>query len=219
VLLAEDGIAKFEFAYLREMIEKCEFDTIYHEHLFYYSVIALEPLFARHGLYLNDAERLSIHGGSLRITVSKVAGKSARLVALRQEEEALGMGEIGYYRTFSSRVEQVRERLVALVHGARTSGATLAAYGAAAKGATLLNYVGLAPGSIEYVVDRNPHKVGKYIPGVKLPIRPVDDLLISQPDYVLLLAWNFAGEIVEQNREYAKRGGRFIVPLPEAAVL
>jgi hypothetical protein len=219
VLLAEDGVAKFEFAYLREMIEKCEFDTVYHEHLFYHSLIGLEPLFARHGLHLNDAERLSIHGGSLRITVGRAPHKSERLLALRQEEEALGMGEIAYYRSFSSRVEQLRERLVGLVHAERGAGARIAAYGAAAKGATLLNYVSLPAGSIEYVVDRNPHKVGKYMPGVRLPIHPVDELLTNPPDYVLLLAWNFAGEIIEQNREYAERGGRFIVPLPETVVI
>ena len=219
ILLAKNGIAQLEFAYLREMIEKCEFDTIYHEHLFYHSLTALEPLFARHGLYLNDAERLKIHGGSLRITVGRTPEKSERLKALRREEEALGMSALTYYRSFSSRTEQLRERLVSLVHKERAAGARFAAYGAAAKGATLLNYVRFEPGTIEYVVDRNPHKVGKYMPGVRLPIRAVYDLLIDRPDYVLILAWNFASEIIEQNREYVERGGRFIVPLPEPVIM
>jgi hypothetical protein len=215
VLLKEDGFARLEFAYLRDLIEKCEFDTIYHEHLFYHSIMAIEPLFLRHGLYLNDAERLSIHGGSLRITVSKKPGKSERLVALRQEEEALGMGDISYYLSFSDRVEQLRERLVKFLREERAKGTRLVAYGAAAKGATLLNYAGLGPDVIEYVVDRNSHKVGKYMPGVKLPIRPVESLRNDRPDCVVILAWNFGAEIIEQNSEYLRQGGRFILPAPE----
>jgi hypothetical protein len=218
ILLKDDGFARFEFAYLRDLIEKCEFDTIYHEHLFYHSIIALDSLFGRHGLYLNDAERLSIHGGSLRITVSKRPGESARLTALRQEEKQLGMGELAYYRSFSGRVEKLRQRLAALLEGERAKGARLAAYGAAAKGATLLNYMSLAPGAIEYVVDRNPHKVGKYMPGVRLPIRAVESLTEDKPDYVLILAWNFAAEIMEQNRDYVRSGGRFILPAPEPRI-
>lgn len=218
VLLKEDGIAQFEFAYLRDLIEKCEFDTIYHEHVFYHSILALEPLFLRHGLYLNDAERLPIHGGSLRITASKRPGKSTRLLALRREEAAIGMAELDYYRSFSERVATLRRRLTALIGRERALGARLAAYGAAAKGATLLNYVDLAPGTIEYVVDRNPHKVGKYMPGVKLPIRPVESLVEDRPDLVMILAWNFADEIIAQNRDYIAEGGRFVLPGPEPRI-
>lgn len=214
LLLKDDGFARLEFAYLRDLIEKCEFDTVYHEHLFYHSLIAIEPLLLRHGLHLNDAERLSIHGGSLRITVSKRPGESEQLVALKQDETALGMGEISYYLSFSNRVEQLRERLVKLLQAERANGARIAAYGAAAKGATLLNYVGLEPDVIEYVVDSNSHKVGKYMPGVKLPIRSVDTLMSDRPERVLILAWNFGTEIIEQNREYVEQGGRFILPVP-----
>ena len=219
VLLKDDGIARLECAYLRDLIEKCEFDTVYHEHLFYHSLTALRPLFRRHALYLNDAERLSIHGGSLRITVSKQPGESARLIQLQQEEDALGMGKRSYYTSFSERVGRLRTELVALVQDLRARKARLAAYGAAAKGATLLNYVKLEAGALEYVVDRNTHKVGKYMPGVRLPIRPVDSLIADRPDYVLILAWNFGAEIIEQNRAYTEAGGRFIVPVPEPKIV
>jgi hypothetical protein len=219
VLLKENGFARFEFAYLRDLIDKCEFDTVYHEHLFYHSLAAIEPLFQRHGLHLNDAERLSIHGGSLRITVSKKPGKSSRLTALQQEEAELGMGDVSYYLSFSSRVGQLRERLNKFLHEERAKGLRLVAYGAAAKGATLLNYVGLGSDVIEYVVDRNSHKVGKYMPGMKLPIRSVDTLMSDRPDRVLILAWNFGAEIIEQNREYVQQGGRFILPVPEPRIV
>jgi SAM-dependent methyltransferase len=219
ILLKDDGIAHFEFAYVRDLIEKCEFDTIYHEHLFYHSLMAIEPLLERHGLHLNDAERLSIHGGSLRISVSKTPGKSERLQMLQQEEAALGMDDLGYYESFSARVSEMREQLSALLQSERARGARIAAYGAAAKGATLLNSIGLQPGAIEYVVDRNVHKVGKYMPGVKLPIRPVEQLMRDQPDRLLILAWNFGAEIMAQNEEYRRRGGRFILPIPELRII
>jgi hypothetical protein len=161
---------------------------------------------------------LSIHGGSLRITVSKRAGKSARLSALIREEEELGMGTLAFYRSFSARVEDLRARLTKFLHERHRAGYRLAAYGAAAKGATLLNTLGLEPGVFEYVVDRNPHKVGKYMPGVKLPISPVARLTENPPDYVLILAWNFAEEIMSQNQAYAEGGGRFILPAPELRV-
>lgn len=219
ILLKEDGFARLEVAYLRDLIERCEFDTVYHEHLFYHSITALEPLFARHGLHVNDAERLGIHGGSLRITVSKRPGRSERLVALQQEEAALGMGEIDYYQSFAGRVEQQREALNKAVQEKHLQGARLAAYGAAAKGATLLNFMRFDPGVVEYVVDRNPAKVGKYMPGVKLPIRPVDTLTRDRPDYVLILAWNFATEIIQQSHEYARLGGQFILPVIERLIV
>ncbi len=218
-LLKDDGLARMEFAYLRDLIEKCEFDTVYHEHLFYHSATALEPLFRRHGLYLNDVERLKIHGGSLRITVSKKPGKSPRLLTILQEEASLGMNTIGYYQQFSERVSQLRVKLIQLLEQERAKGFRIAAYGAAAKGATLLNYTGLKPGLIEYVVDKNTHKVGKYMPGVQLQIRPVETLTSDRPDYVLILAWNFGSEIMAQSRDYTDLGGRFVLPVPEPRIV
>jgi SAM-dependent methyltransferase len=215
VLLKDDGFARIEVAYLRDMIEKCEFDTVYHEHLFYWSIAAMEQLVGRHGLHLNDAERIDIHGGSIRLTLSKRHGRSERLAALLAEEAALGMGEIAYYRSFAERVERLRTELHESIQRIRADGSRLAAYGAAAKGATLLNYMAFSRGVIEYVVDRNPAKVGKYLPGVKLPIRPVETLAEDKPDYVLILAWNFAREIIRQNDDYTSLGGKFILPVQE----
>ena len=215
ILLKDDGVARLEVAYLRDLIEKCEFDTIYHEHLFYHSITAIEALLGRHGLHLNDVERIPIHGGSLRITTSKKPGRSSRLIALLAEEAALGMDDLSYYLSFAARVKQLRQRLRETIQQLHAEGGRFAAYGAAAKGSTLLNYMQFETGVIEYVVDRNPAKVGKYMPGVKLPIRPVETLVHDRPDYVLLLAWNFAAEIIQQNQDYASLGGRFILPTPE----
>ncbi len=215
ILLKDDGFARLEVAYLRDMIEKCEFDTVYHEHLFYWSIAAMERLLSRHGLHLNDAERLPIHGGSIRLTTSKKPGRSERLTGLLAEEADLGMGDLSYYLSFAAHVEQLRQTLHASVRQMRSEGARLAAYGAAAKGATLLNYMKFESGVVEYVVDRNPAKVGKYLPGVKVPIRSVETLTIDRPDYVLVLAWNFAAEIIQQNQDYARMGGQFILPVAE----
>lgn len=213
ILLKDDGIARLEVAYLRDMIDKCEFDTVYHEHFFYWSILAMDRLVARHGLHLNDAERIAIHGGSLRLTLSKRPGRSQRLKDLLAEEATLGMGGIAYYRSFAERVAEQRAKFRESIRQIRADGSRLAAYGAAAKGATLLNYMGLDRGDIEYVVDRNPAKVGKYLPGVKLPILPVETLMRDKPDYVLVLAWNFASEIIRQNQDYASMGGKFILPV------
>ena len=217
ILLADDGIAEFEFPYARDMIEQCAFDTIYHEHVFYYSLTALEPLFGRHGLYLNDVVRLPIHGGSLRLRVSKKPGKTDRLLQLQKEEDELGLGGLDYYETFGARVSKLKDDLLALLAGFKAKGKTIAAYGAAAKGATLLNYAKPPKGTIDFVVDRNTHKVGKTIPGVRLPIKDVGELMTAKPDYTLILTWNFADEIVEQQKAYSDAGGIFLrgVPTPE----
>jgi hypothetical protein len=217
ILLADDGIAEFEFPYARDMIEQCAFDTIYHEHVFYYSLTALEPLFGRHGLYLNDVVRLPIHGGSLRLRVSKKPGKTDRLLQLQKEEGELGLGGLDYYETFGARVSKLRDDLLKLLADFKAKGKTIAAYGAAAKGATLLNYAKPPKGTIDFVVDRNTHKVGKTIPGVRLPIKDVGELMAAKPDYTLILTWNFADEIVEQQKAYSDAGGIFLrgVPTPE----
>ena len=218
-VLKPDGIGTFEFAYAVDMVEKCEFDTIYHEHLFYHTLHGFTPLMARHGLHVIDAERLSIHGGSLRVRVAKTAGRSDRLNELWVYEQQLGVGEVGFYRDFAARVEKLAEDLKALLRRLKAEGKRIACYGAAAKGATMVNYLDLGEGFFEYVIDRSVHKQGKYMPGQRIPIRPPEALKTERPDYVLILAWNFADDIMRDCAEYAAAGGRFILPVPEPRIV
>jgi SAM-dependent methyltransferase len=191
-LLKPTGVAVFEFAYALDMVERCEFDTIYHEHLFYHTLHGLTPLFRRHGLYLNDVERLPIHGGSLRLTVSRKSTRSAQLDALFAHEAALGVDKVSFYNDFAERVRSLRGSLADLLLSEKAKGKRIACYGAAAKGATLVNYLDLGENFFEFVADANPYKHGKYMPGQRIPIRHPDQLMADQPDYVLLLVWNFA---------------------------
>lgn len=214
ILLDEHGIAEFEFPYVRDLIDSDAFDTIYHEHVFYYSLEALEPIFERHGLYLNDAEPTAIHGGSLRLRVSHQADRSMRLAKLMNDERLRGLNTVAAYTDFGTRVAGIRKALRTMLIDIADAGGSIAAYGAAAKGATLLNYADLPSGLIQYVVDRNPHKVGKYMPGVLLPIRPVSEFEQSPTSHLLILPWNFADEILEQQRGFAEAGGTFLVPIP-----
>ncbi|MFL6351369.1 MAG: methyltransferase domain-containing protein [Bryobacteraceae bacterium] len=218
-LLKPTGIAVFEFAYALDMVERCEFDTIYHEHLFYHTLHGLTPLFRRHGLYLNDVERLPIHGGSLRLTVSRKSTRSAQLDALFAHEAALGVDKVSFYDDFAERVRSLRGSLADLLLSEKAKGKRIACYGAAAKGATLVNYLDLGENFFEFVADANPYKHGKYMPGQRIPIRHPDQLMADQPDYVLLLVWNFAGEVMRQQATYRERGGSFIIPVPEPCVV
>lgn len=219
-LLADDGVLTVENPYVRDMIEHCEFDTIYHEHYCYYSCSAVDALMRRHGLFLNDVEYFpDMHGGTLRWYIEKVSRRTARCQDYLDREGADGMRELAYYAQFAARVRECQQSLRDLLTQLHADGSTVAAYGAAAKGATLLNSTGIDTSQVAFVVDRNVHKQDKLMPGCRLPILPVEKLLEVQPDYVLLLAWNFGKEIVAQQSEYAARGGRFIVPVPTATVL
>jgi SAM-dependent methyltransferase len=218
-LLKPAGMAVFEFAYAVDMVEKCEFDTIYHEHLFYHTLHGLTPLFGRHGLHLNDVERLPIHGGSLRLFVSRSSHRTARLDQLMDYERAFGIDRLRWCQDFSVRVARLGDSLIQLLLAEKAKGRRIACYGAAAKGSTLVNYLDLGPGFFEYAVDANPHKQGKFMPGQQIPIVHPNRLIETQPDLVLLLVWNFAGEVLRQQSAYRAAGGRFIIPIPQPRVI
>jgi SAM-dependent methyltransferase len=218
-LLKPGGVAVIEVPYVRNLIEGCEFDTIYHEHLCYFSVGALDRLFRRHGLYLNELRRLAIHGGSLRLYVEPKEDVGASVSEALREEQALRMGQLSFYESFAARVTATKTELSALVARLKGEGRRIAGYGAAAKGAILINYVGIGPEQLDFVADKNVHKQGRFMPGQHVPIVAPERILAEMPDYVLLLPWNFKDEILEQQAEYRRRGGKFIVPIPRLEVL
>lgn len=220
-LLTPRGRALIEVPYLKDLVDRLEFDTVYHEHLCYFSLTALDRLFARHGLRLTEVERLAVHGGSLRVEAGLAAatGRGRSVDALLAEEAAWGVGEAAFYAGLGSRIAALKERLLGLLAGLRAQGKRIAAYGASAKGSTLMNCLGIDASLLDFVVDRSTVKQGRYTPGNHLPILPPSALLERQPDAVLLLTWNMADEILDQQREYRARGGRFILPLPEPRVL
>lgn len=220
-ILKESGVAVVEMPYVLDMVDRCEFDTIYHEHLCYFSLKALTGLFERHGLTIQRVERLPVHGGSLRLFVGHAATvlPDDSVERLRGEESKRGADHFPFYAAFGDRVARLKTELVALLRGLRRDGKSIAAYGAAAKGTVLLNYFGIGTDLVSFVVDRNPHKQGRMVPGVRIPIRSAEALLASQPDYVLLLVWNLAEEILAQQAEYRSRGGQFIVPIPNIRVV
>jgi hypothetical protein len=215
------GSAVFEFPCLKDLLNRTEFDTIYHEHVFYYSLTAIKILAERAGLELYDVSKQDIHGGSLRIFLQKErhheVSSSAKKMLL--EEEQYGIMDKDLYSNFGQKVEEVKTKLAGLLQELKQAGKTIAAYGAAAKGNTLLNYIGIDNNVIDFVVDRSPHKQGFLLPGTRIPILPTDELLKRTPDYTIVLAWNFAEEILAQQDEYRRRGGRFIVPIPEVKIV
>jgi len=221
ILLKKNGVAVIETPYVKDMIDNVEFDTIYHEHLCYYSLTALNRLFSIHGLAISDVEHLDIHGGSLRLFVSRPdsAGDRSNVEEWLKREEAWGVSSSAYYENFALSVNRLKKSLLKLLRELRSGGYEIAAYGAAAKGATLLNSFGIGRDLIKYVVDRSPYKQGQYMPGCRLPILAPEMLLERMPDYVLLLTWNFADEILKQQEEYRKRGGKFILFVPKITIV
>ena len=220
-LLEADGRIILEFPYAVDFIEQTEFDTIYHEHVFYFSLAALQPLFARHGLAIFDVERLPIHGGSLRLFAAHAGVHPARpsVTALLSEEMAKGISSSGWYEAVAGRVMVLKESLCGMLNRLKHERKSVAAYGASAKGSTLLNFFGLGRDVLDFVADRSPHKQGRLTPGTHIPIVASDQLLSRMPDYTLLLTWNFAEEILEQQAAYRGKGGKFIIPIPEVKIV
>jgi len=219
-VLKPDGVAVIEAPYVRDLIAKLEFDTIYHEHFSYYSLSSVEALCHRHGLMLRDVELVPIHGGSLRLFIAHAGGRtSLRVGELLAKERSEGLLTFDYYRDFAERVARLKQQLLELLQRLKKQGQRIAAYGASAKGSTLMNAFGIDRRLLDFVVDRSPLKPGRFTPGNHLPILPPQALLERRPDYVLLLTWNFAAEILAQQDEFRRCGGKFIVPVPEVAVL
>jgi SAM-dependent methyltransferase len=220
-VLKPGGRIVLEFPYAADFIEKGEFDTIYHEHVFYFSLTALAPLFQRHGLSIFAVERLDIHGGSLRLFAG-ITGEHVEqpsVAALLREEREKGLITPAYYQGFAARVLHLKNELRGLVRDLRAQGKSIAAYGASAKGSTLLNFCELRAETIDFVADRSSYKQGRLTPGTHLPIVPPATLAEVRPDYTLLLTWNFAEEILKQQKTYRDRGGKFIIPIPEVTIV
>ena len=222
-ILKPNGTVTIEFPHLLRLFDENQFDTIYHEHFCYFSLISAEAIFAAHGLVVFDVEELWTHGGSLRIHARHAADQSRpvseRVLSLRKREEDAGYREIATYVAFEERVRETKRKLLELLISAKRAGKRVAGYGAPGKGNTLLNYCGIRTDFLDFTVDRNPYKQGKFLPGTHVPIYAPEKLDELKPDYILILPWNFKDEILKQLAHARAWGARFIVPIPEATVL
>jgi len=222
LLLKPQGVVTMEFPHLERLVEENQFDTIYHEHFSYFSFITVEKIFAAHGLTLFDVEELPTHGGSLRIYArhqnDQTKPVSTAVHELRAREETLGITTVEYYDAFAEQVKETKRKLLEFLIDVRRQGKTVAGYGAPGKGNTLLNYCGIRTDFIDYTVDRNPYKHGKFLPGTHIPIYPPEKIHETKPDYVLILPWNLKKEIMEQMVSIRSWGGQFVVPIPEVTV-
>ena len=219
ILLAEDGVLTMEFPHLLRLIEDCQFDTIYHEHFYYYSLLTVQHIFTHFGLTVFDVEELPTHGGSLRIYAcrneSRRAVVSPNVAVVLEKEKAAHLDEMSAYQSFNQRIQQVkRDALAYLIHE-KNAGKRIAAFGAAAKGNTFLNYCGIGRDFIDFVVDDTPYKQGMFLPGARIPICSRERLLEAKPDIVLILPWNWADEIVQQLDFVKQRGGDLVTLIPK----
>jgi SAM-dependent methyltransferase len=222
ILLKPQGVITMEFPHLMRLMEENQFDTIYHEHFSYFSFISVEQIFAAHDLTLFDVEELPTHGGSLRIYARHAEDATRpvgpRAIELRAREEAAGFARIETYAMFGEQVKETKRKLLDFLIKARRAGKSVAGYGAPGKGNTLLNYCGVRTDFLDYTVDRNPYKQGKFLPGTHIPILHPDAIRETRPDYVLILPWNFKDEIMKQVSYIREWGGQFVVPIPEVTV-
>lgn len=222
ILLKPQGVVTIEFPHLMRLMAENQFDTIYHEHFSYFSFVTVEKIFAAHGLTLFDVEELPTHGGSLRIYACHLEDLSKpvseRVTALRRREEQEGFTKLNRYADFTEQVKETKRKLLEFLIQTRRAGKTVAGYGAPGKGNTLLNYCGIRTDFLDFTVDRNPYKQGKFLPGTHIPIYATERIAETKPDYVLILPWNFKDEIMDQMSFIRDWGGRFIVPIPEVKV-
>ncbi len=221
LLMKPDGIATFEFPHLEKLLAENQFDTIYHEHFCYFSATAIDALAKRHGLVFFDVEELPTHGGSLRVYLAHEGKQEqgAAVKALLAREEKAGLKTLAPYQAYEEQVKATKRKLLSFLIAAKNDGKKVVGYGAPGKGNTLLNYCGVGPDFLDFTVDRNPHKHGRFTPGTHVPVLPVETIDQVKPDYVLILPWNLRKEIVAQMRHIGDWGGKFVVPIPEATVI
>ncbi len=222
ILLKPNGVITMEFPHLQRLMEENQFDTIYHEHFSYFSFVTVEKIFAAHGITLFDVEELPTHGGSLRIygrheedTAKPVSGQ---VTELRAREEEAGTTRLETYSRFAEQVKETKRKLLEFLIAAKRNGKKIAGYGAPGKGNTLLNYCAIRTDFLDYTVDRNPYKHGRFLPGTHVPIFPPDRIRETKPDFLLILPWNLKDEIIKQNAFIREWGGKFVVPIPEIQV-
>jgi hypothetical protein len=223
ILLKPEGVITMEFPHLVRLMAENQLDTIYHEHFSYFSLLTVERIFAAHGLTLFDVEELSTHGGSLRIYARHSEDSSkpvcTRVPELRAREDSAGIRRLENYAQFSERVLETKRNLLEFLVQAKRAGKTIAGYGAPGKGNTLLNYCGIRTDFLDYTVDRNPYKQGKFLPGTHIPVYAPHRIRQTKPDYLLILPWNIKDEIMSQNAYIREWGGQFVVPIPQVRVL
>jgi SAM-dependent methyltransferase len=221
ILLAKRGVITVEFPHLLKMIQHNEFDTIYHEHYSYYSLTAVEKIFAWHGLEIFDVEEIPTHGGSLRLYVAHAGQRKRqpRVIKLRQKEIAAGIKDFKLYDNFRHQVTKTKIQLLEFLIRAKKQGKKVVAYGAPAKGNTLLNFCGIRQDLIKYTVDKSPYKQKHLLPGTRIPIFAPGKILATRPDYVLILPWNLKDEVIKQLAVIRKWGGKFVVPIPKLKVI
>ncbi len=222
ILLKPSGVITMEFPHLRRLMEENQFDTIYHEHFSYFSFVTAEKLFAAHGITLFDVEELPTHGGSLRIYGRHAEDSSTpvteRVMELRAREEEAGTTHLETYSRFAEQVKETKRKLLEFLIAAKRNGKKIAGYGAPGKGNTLLNYCAIRTDFLDYTVDRNPYKHGRFLPGTHVPIFPPERIRETKPDFLLILPWNLKDEIIKQNAFIREWGGKFVVPIPEVQV-